>query len=174
MTDDAVEQHHPAPVMVGVDGVAQVLALGVRPDGIVGVPHPELCRRFRIAATGARETDAEENLEVICWREMLLSVISLGSPAETNSALALGTESIDSTLFFPRHTAVDDNPQASQRRIAIHLAAAERGRADLARDRHKALALRDSFWSWLHERSRGRGLEPRSWVDAAKTGRPAR
>ena len=30
----------------------------------------------------------------------------------------------------------------------------EAGRADLARGKYKALALRDSFWSWLLERAR--------------------
>jgi hypothetical protein len=56
-------------------------------------------------------------------------------------------------VFFPLHTAVDDAHQASLRRIAIDCAADARGRADLARGMHKALALRDSFWSWLHERA---------------------
>jgi hypothetical protein len=109
-------------------------------------------------------------------------VISAGSAAEAVGALGLGTESIVSTLyrpfvqaierhgglrpcdtvFFPLHTAVDDHHQASLRRIAIDLAADERGRADLARGMHKALALRDSFWSWLHERARPPGTDCRN------------
>ena len=36
------------------------------------------------------------------------------------------------------------------RDIAIDLAATEQGRLDLAKGMQKALALRCSFWSWLH------------------------
>ena len=49
---------------------------------------------------------------------------------------------------------VDDAHQASLRQIAIAYAGSEVGQQDLARGMHKALALRDSFWSWLHERAR--------------------
>jgi hypothetical protein len=45
---------------------------------------------------------------------------------------------------------------ASLRQIAIDCADSERGRAELALGMHKALALRDSFWSWLHERAQRR------------------
>jgi hypothetical protein len=140
------------------------------------VPHPQLFQRFRLAVAGAGEAGEEEQ-EVVCWREMLLAVLSQGSAAEAVGALGLGTETIVSTMygafvaaigrhgdlnprdtvFFPLHTLVDDAHQASLRQIAIDCAASEAGRADLARGMHKALALRDSFWSWLHERAlRGR------------------
>jgi quercetin dioxygenase-like cupin family protein/pyrroloquinoline quinone (PQQ) biosynthesis protein C len=149
--------------------------LGIAAEWIEGVPHPELFQRFRRAVAGpvGDSDDAPEEQEVVCWREMLLLVISQGSAAEAVGALGLGTEAIVSTLyqpfmaalqrhgglqprdtvFFPLHTAVDDAHQASLRRIAIDCAADARGRADLARGMHKALALRDSFWSWLHERA---------------------
>jgi hypothetical protein len=56
-------------------------------------------------------------------------------------------------VFFPLHTLVDDAHQASLRDIATDFAATEQGRLDLAKGMHKALALRDSFWNWLHERA---------------------
>lgn len=145
---------------------------GIEAGWIVGVPHPELFRRFRIAVAGEVQ-EGEEELEVVCWRDMLLSVLSLGSAAEAVGALGLGTEHIVATIykpfvkaiarqgvlaprdtvFFPLHTLVDDAHQAILRDIATDFAASEQGRLDLAKGMHKALALRESFWSWMHERA---------------------
>jgi hypothetical protein len=61
--------------------------------------------------------------------------------------------SLHDSVFFPLHTAVDDHHQATLRDIAIDLAATEQGRLDLAKGMQKALALRCSFWSWLHQRA---------------------
>ena len=153
--------------------LATLAEFGIQADWIVGVPHPELFRRFQLAVNGAGDEGAGEQLEVVCWREMLLAVISMGSPAEAVGALGLGTESIvpalyapflraierhgglhpRDTVFFPLHTLVDDAHQATLRQIAISFADTEAGQTDLARGMHKALALRDSFWSWLHERA---------------------
>lgn len=147
--------------------------LGIQAEWIVGVPHPELFRRFQQAVNGAGNKGGGEELEVVCWREMLLSVINMGSPAEAIGALGLGTESIvpdlyapfvqaigrhgglhpRDTVFFPLHTLVDDAHQATLRQIAISHAVTNAGERDLARGMYKALALRDSFWSWLHERA---------------------
>jgi len=110
---------------------------------------------------------------VVCWREMFLDILSNGSPAEALGALGLGTETIVQTIyqpfvaaidrlgdlnpadsvFFPLHTAVDDHHQATLKAIAADFAATPEGRNDLAKGMHKALALRDAFWSWLHERA---------------------
>jgi hypothetical protein len=51
------------------------------------------------------------------------------------------------------HTAVDDYHQATLKAIASDFAGTAAGRADLTKGMRKALALRDSFWSWLHERA---------------------
>ncbi|MFN9692962.1 MAG: iron-containing redox enzyme family protein [Synechococcaceae cyanobacterium] len=172
------------------DELATLADCGLQPHWFVGVPHPELFRRFHQAVHGTGDgaagvlagvvSQGGEQLEVVCWREMLLAVLSLGSPAEAVGALGLGTEAIVSaiyprllraieqqghlhprdTVFFPLHTLVDDAHQASLREIAIAYAASEAGRADLARGMYKALALRDSFWSWLHERARS--MQPRA------------
>lgn len=154
--------------------LATLAQFSIQAEWIVGVPHPELFRRFQQAVNGAGDEGADEQLEVVCWREMLLSVLSVGSPAEAVGALGLGTESIVAsiytpllraierqghlhprdTVFFQLHTMVDDAHQASLRQIAISYAATEIGQMDLARGMYKALALRDSFWSWLYERAR--------------------
>lgn len=148
-------------------------ATGVKQEWILGISHPELFRRFRNAVAGPGGGGTNEHLEVVCWRDMLLSVLRLGSAAEAVGALGLGTESIvpviyapferaierlgsldpRETVFFPLHTAVDDHHQATLRQIALDFAASASGRRDLATGMHKALALRDSFWSWLHQRA---------------------
>lgn len=151
--------------------LAALAVQGIKAEWIVGVPHPELFRRFRLAMT--EENESGEELEVRCWRDMLLSTLIMGSAAEAVGALGLGTELIVSTIyqsfvsavtrqqdltprdtvFFPLHTLVDDSHQTTLREIAIDLATTENGRVDLACGMNKALMLRDSFWSWLHERA---------------------
>lgn len=153
--------------------LAKLRDFGIQAEWIVGVPHPELFRRFQQAVNGAGDEGENEQFEVVCWREMLLAVLCMGSPAEAVGALGLGTESIvpafytpflraierrggllpRDTVFFRLHTLVDDAHQATLRQIAISHAVTEAGQKDLARGMCKALALRDSFWSWLHERA---------------------
>jgi pyrroloquinoline quinone (PQQ) biosynthesis protein C len=150
----------------------ELAAIGIAPEWIVGLPHPELFRRFR-RAIGVQDDEAgPEAIEVICWREQFLAILTGGSAAEALGALGLGTETIVQTIyqpfvdainrigmhphdsvFFPLHTAVDDHHQATLRNIAIDLAATPQGRLDLAKGMQKALALRSSFWSWLHQRA---------------------
>jgi pyrroloquinoline quinone (PQQ) biosynthesis protein C len=144
-------------------------ASGIQSDWVVDVPHPELFRRFR-RALGVKDDDpAEEQTEVIAWRELLLAVITLGTAAEAVGALGLGTEGIVPAIypafmqalrrqgdvaprdgvFFPLHTLVDDQHQASLQTLARKLAASPRGRRDLTLGMTKALFLRDAFWNWL-------------------------
>jgi pyrroloquinoline quinone (PQQ) biosynthesis protein C len=150
----------------------ELAAIGIAPEWIVGLPHPELFRRFRRALGVMDDAAGPEAIEMVCWREQFLAILSNGSAAEALGALGLGTETIVQTIyqpfvdaigrigmhprdsvFFPLHTAVDDHHQATLRDIAIDLAATEQGRLDLAKGMQKALALRCSFWSWLHQRA---------------------
>jgi len=154
--------------------LAELQQCGVQPEWIVGIPHPQLFQRFR-RALGVHNTDAaDDHIEVVCWRELFLSILTHGSPAEALGALGLGTETIVQTIyqpfvdaidrvgslspedavFFPLHTAVDDHHQATLKAIATDFAATAQGRADLAKGMQKALALRDAFWGWLHERAK--------------------
>lgn len=151
----------------------QLRAAGIQPEWVEGVPHPELFRRFRRALDVEDGDPSEAAAEVRAWREILLSVLSLGSAAEAVGALGLGTEGIvpsvypafveairrlgdvapQDGVFFPLHTLVDDDHQASLRSLAHKMAATPEGRRDLTLGMTKALALRDTFWSWLHQRA---------------------
>jgi pyrroloquinoline quinone (PQQ) biosynthesis protein C len=150
----------------------ELAEFGVAAEWIVGIPHPELFQRFR-QALGVVNTGAiDDHIEVICWREQFLALLNSGSAAEALGALGLGTETIVQTIyqpfvaaiqqiqmdardsvFFPLHTAVDDHHQATLKQIAVDFAATAQGRADLTKGMYKALALRNSFWSWLHQRA---------------------
>ena len=165
----------------------ELAAIGIHPDWIVGIPHPELFQRFR-RALGVENTAVEDDhIEVLCWREMFMATLTNGSPAEAVGALGLGTETIVQTLyqpfvtainglgaiqardavFFPLHTAVDDHHQATLKQVAAAYAVDPQGRADLAKGMVKALSLRDAFWNWLHQRA----LDPdRTCALAATTG----
>lgn len=147
--------------------------MGIPAEWIAGVPHPMLFQRFRNALGMTGTADDGEHIEVVCWRDMFLSTLSDGSPAEAVGALGLGTENIvrelyvpfvhalehagelspRDSVFFPLHTAVDDRHQAALGSVATDLATSSEKRFDLACGMHKALALRASFWSWLHERA---------------------
>lgn len=154
--------------------LAELAEHGVRPEWIVGIAHPDLFRRFRRALGVQDLAGSSDHLEVVCWREMFLSILSGGTAAQAIGALGLGTESIvqaiykpfvaaiqrlgslspEATVFFPLHTAVDDHHQATLRSIAVDFAATSQGREDLAKGMVKALALRVSFWDFLYERAR--------------------
>jgi CRP-like cAMP-binding protein len=161
----------------GDDELRELAAFGVDPEWINGIPHPKLFQRFR-RALGVEDTRPEDDsMEVVCWREMFLSVLSGGSAAEAIGALGLGTEGVVRDLympfvealgrvpdlsprdvvFFPLHTAVDDHHQATLLDIARYYAKDEQGRRDLAKGMRKSLALRASYWDWMYERAMTRG-----------------
>lgn len=161
----------------GADELVALASVGVRPEWIVGVPHPALFRRFA-EAMGVDLGAAPESDAVVCWRELLLLQLAGGSAAEALGALGFGTENIVSTMyqgfvravgrhpeldprdavFFVLHTAVDDDHQASLRGISVDFAGSEQGRRDLRRGMLKALNLRCAFWDFLLERA----LDPSS------------
>lgn len=150
----------------------ELAEIGVEKEWVDGIPHPLLFRRFCQAA-GVEDSGADlDSVEVICWREMFLSVLSGGSTAEALGALGLGTENVVSTMyqhflpalevlevpasetvFFPLHAAVDDHHQETLMDISRHYAGTETGRLDLLKGMRKALTLRAGFWDWLHMRA---------------------
>lgn len=150
--------------------IDELATLGVKPEWIVGVPHPELFARFgRALGVDAPSTESEP----LCWRDLFLAVLVGGSPAEAVGALGLGTETIVSTMyqpfvraigqledlapedavFFPLHTAVDDHHQEVLRQIAVDHARTEEGRRGLQHGMLKALQLRCGFWDWMLDRA---------------------
>jgi CRP-like cAMP-binding protein len=153
--------------------LAQLAAAGIEREWIDGIPHPTLIHRFR-TALGLQDGGGEEDSdEVVCWREMFLSVLSGGSAAEAVGALGIGSEGVIRDLyaplvaavqrlpevaprdavFFPLHAAIDDHHQATLYDIARHYARTPQGRRDLGKGMRKALALRASFWGWMFERA---------------------
>lgn len=151
----------------------ELVKIGIDPDWIEGIPHPELFQRFCRALGVERRPHHEDHTEVQCWREMFFSLLVNGSPAEAVGALGLGTETVVQALyrpiedainhlgvieprdavFFPLHTTVDDHHQEALKEIAISYASTPQGRIDLKKGAMKALSLRDSFWNWLYQRS---------------------
>ncbi|MEN9799254.1 MAG: hypothetical protein RL653_2950 [Pseudomonadota bacterium] len=156
----------------GEEEYAELAAFGVKREWIEGIAHPLLFQRFS-RAIGVDHAAHVERDQVVCWRELFLSVLSDGSPAEALGALGIGTENIvrtiygpfvqalsrldlrpEDTVFFPLHTAVDDHHQATLEAISADFARTEEGRVGLRRGMLKALALRTSFWDWLYERAK--------------------
>lgn len=153
------------------DELDELAANGVEAEWIVGVPHPALFLRFA-HAIGAVPPTVESDT-VLCWREMFLSVLVHGAPAEAVGALGLGTENIVRTIyqpfvraiesepdlsprdcvFFPLHTTVDDHHQATLQAIAASFADTAAGRAALRRGMLKSLSLRASYWDWMLARA---------------------
>ncbi len=156
----------------GEEELQELAGFGIKAEWIVGIPHPKLFQRFRRALGVADSAIEEDPMEVVCWREMFLSVLG-GSPAEAIGALGLGTEGVvrdmykpfvqalermpdldpKDVVFFPLHTAVDDHHQATLLDIARHYAQTPQSRRELAKGMRKALALRASFWDWMYERA---------------------
>ncbi len=156
----------------GEEEIQELAEFGIEAEWIVGIPHPKLFQRFRNALGVVDSAIEDDSIEVVCWREMFLSVLG-GSPAEAIGALGLGTEGIVRDLykpfvkalqsipgldprdmvFFPLHTAVDDHHQATLLNIAKYYAQTEQSRRELAKGMRKALALRASFWDWMYERA---------------------
>lgn len=156
----------------GEDEYRELASCGVKREWIEGIAHPLLFQRFS-RAIGVDYARHKEKDQVVCWREMFLSVLSEGSPAEALGALGIGTENIVSTIygpfvkalarldlcpkdtvFFPLHTAVDDHHQATLQAISADFARTEEGRVGLRRGMLKALALRSAFWDWMHDRAK--------------------
>lgn len=159
------------------EDLAILVDIGIDQDWIIGIPHPQLFRRFQ-TAMGIVESDLRETeLNVILWRERLLEILTQGSLAEAIGALGLGTESIVSecyryildglshldglsprdTVFFSMHTLVDDAHQEILLDIAADIAAVDGNVRDLERGMTGALELRAKFWDWMYERALTRG-----------------
>jgi pyrroloquinoline quinone (PQQ) biosynthesis protein C len=109
----------------------------------------------------------------VCWRDLFLSVLTQGHPAEAIGAFGLGTEHIvksmyqyviealkfvpdldpKDTCFFVLHTSVDEHHNAALHRIACEFAYTEEGRVALRRGMLKVLNLRSVFWDAMLARA---------------------
>ena len=153
--------------------LAELADNGIEKEWIVGRSHPRLFDRFRRAMGVENSEHIVEPDQVICWREMFLSILANGSPAEAVGALGLGTEQIVSTIyqpftraierlgdlsprdsvFFPLHTTVDEHHQKTLQKVAADLVTDDRNAQELRRGMLKALNLRSVFWDWMYSRA---------------------
>jgi pyrroloquinoline quinone (PQQ) biosynthesis protein C len=160
------------------DELNELATLGLAAEWFVGVPHPELFRRFCAAVQVSPPSPLHEAPTVVCWREKFMKLLSSGSAAVGIGAIGLGTENIvrhiyapicealarvselspRDTVFFPLHTAVDDHHTATLAAIAVDLADTHVGRRELRAGMSAALDLRERFWDWLFARA----LDPAS------------
>jgi len=146
-----------------------LLAQGINPATVAGVPHPVLFRRFCDAVGIQREELATPSPAAARWRTRFLSFLQNATPAQAVGALGLGTEHIvrpvyeqllkgilgmgtlrrDEFVFFELHCLVDDQHQQDLFEIARDLASAPGGLAELRSGMQTALNMRCEFWDHL-------------------------
>ena len=155
---------------LGADDCQELLAQGINPASVAGVPHPALFRRFT-DALGIRREDLGANSSASArWRTRFLSFLQNATAAEAVGALGLGTEHIvrpvyeqllkgiislgtlrrDDFVFFELHCLVDDQHQQDLFEIASDLAEQPGGIAELRHGMRTALAMRCEFWDSLY------------------------
>ena len=155
---------------LGEDDCQALLAQGINPASVAGVPHPVLFRRFCDALGIHREELGTPSPAASRWRSRFLNYLQNATAAEAVGALGLGTEHIvrpvyeqllkgiigmgtlrrDEFVFFELHCLVDDQHQQDLLEIARDLAAAPNGSAELRRGMQTALAMRCEFWDHLY------------------------
>jgi pyrroloquinoline quinone (PQQ) biosynthesis protein C len=115
------------------------------------------------------------DIDVEIWRESFLSLIHNDSPVAAVGAIGLGTESVvkfiykdliasiekysalplESYVFFPLHTEVDDEHGLILLDIARQMSEeSEEAKRDLRKGMLKALNLRAAFWDAMYERAK--------------------
>jgi len=152
------------------DDCEALRALGIHPDSVRGIPHPQLYRRF-CRAIGVTDAElAEPTAAAHEWRTRFLGFLENATDAEAVGALGLGTESIvrpvyeqiltgirrlgtvarEDYLFFELHCVVDDQHQEDLLTCALELMQRPGAAAELRRGMKTALDLRNRFWNRLH------------------------
>ncbi|MCB9879918.1 MAG: iron-containing redox enzyme family protein [Planctomycetes bacterium] len=152
--------------------------VGIDPATVVGVPHPQLFRRFCAAIDVGADQLAQATPAAAAWRTRFLDFLQDATAAEAVGALGLGTEHVvkpiyqqllrgirsvgtlqrEQYVFFELHCLVDDQHQQDLMEIAAELAATPTGLAGLRRGMRTALALRCSFWDHLDRAVGGASL----------------
>lgn len=148
---------------------AALRAVGIAPEPLIGVPHPELFRRF-CRAIGLADAELQNpSAAAVRWRTRFLAYLEHATPAQAVGALGLGTELIvrpvyeqlllgiraegslrrEDYVFFELHCLVDDQHQEDLLAIARELAAEPQGLRELGEGMRTALELRHDFWDHL-------------------------
>ncbi len=155
---------------LGDDDCQALLAQGINPATVAGVPHPALFRRFCDSLGIRREDLGQPTPAAAQWRGRLLTFLKNATAAEAVGALGLGTEHIvrpvyeqllkgimsmgtlrrDEFVFFELHCLVDDQHQQDLFDIARDLAEQPGGIAELRNGMRTALNMRCEFWDQLY------------------------
>lgn len=147
--------------------------MGIDPEWVRNIPHTNLYKRFYsaiCAATGI-SYNLQESIYSSNWREMLLSMINRGSPAEVVGILGLGTEVVinqiyshlasaanysdlspKDTVYFALHQQGNER-QSVLVEMSAEYAALPNGKSELHKGMIKALSLRCAFWDHMYERA---------------------
>lgn len=144
--------------------LAEIAELGIQPEWVQGIPHPELYARFR-EAIGAVDTPETGDIAQT-WKELFIAQLTQANAAEALGALGLGTESIvkyfyrplieairnhtdvsrRDAVFFELHAELDDEHGELMLRIAEDLIAEDEANyASMKQGMRKALGLRSLF-----------------------------
>jgi len=155
-----------------------LVAVGIDPTQVEGIPHSRLFRAFCLALGVREEELATPHPAAVRWRERFLRALQQGTPAFCVGALGLGTEGVVRPIyrqllqgieratclprrdyvFFELHCLVDDQHQKDLLLIAEDMLSTPESAAQLAAGMHTALSLRAEFWDHLYERATRRGL----------------
>lgn len=145
-------------------------AMGINPDTVAGVPHPQLFRRFCYAMALSEDELKRPTQAATKWRNQFRTFLSSASPATAVGALGLGTENVvkpiyqkmllgldslkmiqrEDYVFFELHCTVDDQHALDLKSIALSLLDTEQGYQEMRLGMNVALNLRNEFFDHLH------------------------
>ena len=99
--------------MVEEDELAELAQMGIQPEWVQGVPHPEMFAHFRKAIGADDVRDTGEIAQD--WKELFIAQLTQAGPAEALGALGLGTESIVKHFYRPLIQAIRNHTDLSRR-----------------------------------------------------------
>jgi len=99
--------------MIEEEELAEIAELGIKPEWVQGVPHPELYARFR-EAIGAFDTPETGSI-ARTWKELFIAHLTQANAAEALGALGLGTESIVKFFYRPLIEAIRNHTDVSRK-----------------------------------------------------------
>lgn len=157
---------------VAEEDLPAIVAAGIDPEWIDGVPHPALFKRF-VDALGVEPAQSSWRQEVLTWRQLFLYLCSHGGAAVGVGALGFGTESVVAQIykpitaaierfvdvtarervFFDLHATVDDAHGESLEQVARHFGATTAGQDALRFGALSALHLREAFYDAMLRRA---------------------
>ncbi len=99
--------------MIEEEELAEIAELGIEPEWVPGVPHPELYARF-CKAVGAVNTPETGDIAQT-WKELFIAQLTQANAAEALGALGLGTESIVKYFYRPLIAAIRNHTDVSRK-----------------------------------------------------------